>query len=98
MLAVLRGGIDPARQLPCVRRTDAARGISYVPDGSFAGRVPLAHGGEVMDTFWIAMVSGAILLGCALGVASLTSRDDSAEDERMRQELERRSQRNEWDQ
>ena len=36
-----------------------------------------------MDTFWIAMVSGAILLGCALGVASLTSRDDSAEDERM---------------
>jgi len=51
-----------------------------------------------MDTFWIAMVSGAVLLGCALGVASLTSRDDRAEDERMRQELERRAQRNEWDQ
>lgn len=51
-----------------------------------------------MDTFWIAMVSGAILLGSALGVASLTGRDESAEDERMRQELERRSQRNEWDQ
>ena len=51
-----------------------------------------------MDTFWIAIIIGAILLGCALGVASLTSRDASAEDERMRQELERRSQRNEWDQ
>jgi hypothetical protein len=50
-----------------------------------------------MDTFWIAMVSGAILLGCALGVASLTNRDERAEDERMRKELERRSQRNEWD-
>jgi len=43
-----------------------------------------------MDTFWIAMVSGAILLGCALGVASLTHRDERAEDERMRQELDRR--------
>jgi len=42
-----------------------------------------------MDTFWIAMVAGAILLGCALGVASLTNRDERA-DERMRQELERR--------
>jgi len=51
-----------------------------------------------MDTFWIAMVSGAILLGCGLGIASLTNRDERAEDERMRQELERRSQRNEWDQ
>ena len=81
-----------------MRRTDATRTGCGVPDGSHDGRVPLADGGKVMDTFWIAMVSGAILLGCALGVASLTSRDDSAEDERMRQELERRSQRNEWDQ
>jgi len=40
-----------------------------------------------MDTFWIAMVAGAILLGCGLGVASLTNRDERAEDERMRQEL-----------
>ena len=60
--------------------------------------MPKPDGCEVMDTFWIAMVSGAILLGCALGVASLTNRDESAEDERMRQELERRSQRDEWDQ
>ena len=51
-----------------------------------------------MDTFWIAIIVGAILLGCALGVASLTSRDDSAEDERMRQELERRSARSGWEQ
>jgi len=51
-----------------------------------------------MDTFWIAMMAGAILLGCALGVACLTNRDERAEDERMRKELELRSQRNEWDQ
>lgn len=51
-----------------------------------------------MDTFWIWLVAGAILIGSALGVASLTNRAESAEDERMRQELERRSQRNEWDQ
>ena len=41
-----------------------------------------------MDTFWIAMVAGAILLGCGLGIASLTNRDERAEDEQMRQELE----------
>ena len=51
-----------------------------------------------MDTFWIAMVAGAIFLGCALGVASLTNRAESAEDERLRQELERRSARSGWDQ
>jgi hypothetical protein len=43
-----------------------------------------------METFWLWLVAGAILLGCALGVASLTNRDERAEDERMRQELDRR--------
>jgi hypothetical protein len=41
-----------------------------------------------MDTFWIAMVAGAIFIGCGLGVASLTNEKESVEDERLRQERE----------
>ena len=50
------------------------------------------------DTFWIALVAGALFLGCALSVASLTNRAESEEDERLRQELERRNMRSGWDQ
>lgn len=39
------------------------------------------------ETFWIALVAGALFIGCALGVASLTNRAESEEDERLRQEL-----------
>ena len=41
-----------------------------------------------MSTFLIAMVAGAILIGCALGAASLTNEAESVEDERLRQERE----------
>ena len=43
------------------------------------------------DTFWIALVAGALFIGCGLGVAALTNRAESQEDERLRQELERRN-------
>lgn len=49
----------------------------------------------MIDPFWIAMVAGAVFIGCALGVASLTNRAEREDDE-MRREMQKRE--TGWDQ